>query len=109
MRSERGMSLVEGTIILAVISLLTAVMAPAINDYVVDAKQSKAKKDVEAIGMALSHMINDTGEPWVLRDGNGALATDPPAHTAANRVDLMVTAGAPPAVSVAGAAGGPPG
>lgn len=95
------MSLVEVTIILAVLAVLTAVAAPAIGSYMNDAAASKAKADVEAIGSALSRMLVDTGEPWVLADGNGAAATDAPTREAANRVDLLVSAGNVPALGVA--------
>ena len=107
-RSERGLSLVEATIILSVPSMLAAVMAPSIKGYVEEASQTKAKKDVEAIGMALSNMRADLGDVWFVRDGNGAAATDPPLYTAGNRVDLMVTAGNIPTLGVARAVGGPP-
>lgn len=95
------MSLVEVTIILAVLALLTAVAAPSIGGYMNDAAASKAKADVEAIGSALSRMLVDTGEPWLLADGNGAAATDAPTREAANRVDLLVSAGSVPALGVA--------
>ena len=48
--SERGMSLVEATIILMVLAILTSVLAPSIGDYVNDARQVKAKEDLEALG-----------------------------------------------------------
>jgi type II secretory pathway pseudopilin PulG len=95
-----GVSLVEATIILMVFSLLTAVLAPSIRGYVNDAQQATAKKDVETIGSALSRMLADVGEAWILRDGNGVAATNPPSHAAGNRVDLMVSAGNIPAVGV---------
>src|SRR5687767_7383196 len=45
--AEKGMSLVEATIILMVLAILTAVIAPSAGDYVNDARQTKAKEDVE--------------------------------------------------------------
>ena len=101
------MSLVEVTIILAVLAILTAVAAPAIGSYMNDASAAKGKKDVEAIGAALSRMLSDTGETFVLRDGNGATAADAPSRAAANRVDLLVSAGAVPAVGVTRLSGSP--
>lgn len=102
------MSLVEVTIVLAVLALLTAVAAPSIGDYMRDAASSKAKKDVETIGSALSRMLVDTGEPWVLQNGNGGGSPlAPPTRDAANRVDLLVSAGAIPAVSVSRSSGTP--
>ncbi|MEX2270379.1 MAG: hypothetical protein WD690_02840 [Vicinamibacterales bacterium] len=94
------MSLVEVTIILAVFAVLTAVAAPSIGGYMNDAAAAKAKADVEAIGSALSRMLVDTGEPWVLRNGNGGGPTVAPTRDAANRVDLLASNGATPAVAV---------
>jgi type II secretory pathway pseudopilin PulG len=99
--NQRGMSLVEVTIILAVLALLTAVAAPAIGGYMQDSAASKAKADVEAIGSALARMLADTSEPWILRDGNGATATDPPSRAAANRVNMLVSPGNTPVRGVA--------
>jgi hypothetical protein len=99
--SDAGMSLVEASIILVVIVALSAVLAPAIGSFVNDAQHAAAEKDVEAIGAAVTRMLSDVGESWVLRDGNGAAATNPPSHAAANRVDLLVSSGAIPTVGVA--------
>ena len=51
-------------------------LAPAINGYVSDAQHASARKDVEAIGSALSRLLTDVGEAWILRDGNGAAAAN---------------------------------
>ena len=85
------MSLIEATIILMILFLLTAVLSPAVSDYVNDARQTKGKEDVEAIGTAILRLLRDTGLPFpVLAAG----AT--PARTAANRVDLFVSDGNAP-------------
>src|SRR5688500_3230009 len=104
--AERGLSLVEATIILGVMSMLTAVLAPSVRVYVQSAQQATAKKDVETLGSALSRMLTDTGQLWVVRDGNGAGVTDPPSNAVNNRVELLISEGKTPAVhtprSVAG-------
>jgi Tfp pilus assembly protein PilE len=94
------MSLVEATIILAVVATLAAVLAPSIGTYVTDAQQTTAKTNVEEIGAALERMLTDVGETEFLRDGNGATATDVPSHASTNRVDLLVTEGNTPSLSV---------
>jgi type II secretory pathway pseudopilin PulG len=94
-------SIVEATIVLSVFALLTAALAPTIGGYISDAQHAAAKKDVEVIGTAVTRMLSDVGEAWVLRDGNGAAATAPPSHAAGNRVDLLVGSGAVPTVGVA--------
>src|SRR4051812_47922939 len=93
---ERGVSLVEATVILATVAILTAAMAPSIGSYISSAQQATAKKDVETISAALAQMLNDTGEGWFVRDGNGASATTVPSHATANRVDLLVSRGTIP-------------
>jgi type II secretory pathway pseudopilin PulG len=100
-RGERGMSLVEATVILATLSILTAIMAPSVSSYINAAQQTTAKKDVETIGSAIAQMLDDTGEGWLLRDGNGASATAVPSHAVANRVDLLVSTGSIPTLGVA--------
>jgi type II secretory pathway pseudopilin PulG len=103
---EAGVSLIEASIVLSVFALLTAVLAPSIGGYISDAQHAAAKKDVEVIGTAVTRMLTDVGEAWLLRDGNGAAATAPPSHAAANRVDLLVSSGAVPTVGVARATAG---
>lgn len=94
-KSERGMSLVEATIILMVLSILTAVLSPSIIDYVDDARHTKAKEDVEAIGLSIARLLKDTGAPFLLEDGSVALSTR---FNIANRVDLAVGDGVIPIV-----------
>lgn len=58
---QAGMSLVETTIILLVLMLLTGVLAPSINDFVNDAKDVKVKEDCEAIGVSVMRLARDVG------------------------------------------------
>src|SRR5687768_14824473 len=90
--SESGMSLVEATIILLVLATLTAVLSPSMGDYLEDARQMKAKEDVEVIGISVQRLLRDTGFKALRK--NGATA-----HTLANRVDLLVTDGTVPGVT----------
>ena len=79
------MSLIEATIILMILFLLTATMSPAIGDYVEDARQTKAKEDVELIGISIVRLQRDIGACLKI------LATDP--CTEANRVDILRSSG----------------
>lgn len=97
-RGQRGMSLVEATIILMVLSVLTAVFAPSMGDYVNDAKNVKAKEDVEALGGGLERLIRDTGVPFPLIDPQAAIANR---YKKVNRADILVTAGDIPSLIVA--------
>ena len=92
--SERGMSLVEATIILMVLGLLTAVLSPSIGDYVNDARDVKVKEDVEAIGISIMRAVRDSRSPFL----QVAYAAGAAGLTEANRADLVVGEGAIPAL-----------
>jgi type II secretory pathway pseudopilin PulG len=92
--SERGMSLVEATIILMVLAILTSVLAPSIGDYVNDARQTKAKEDLEALGTSVARMVRDTGLPFPVRTAGAA-----PSKASTNRVDLLVSEGQLPTIT----------
>jgi hypothetical protein len=82
---DRGLSLVEVTIMLLVLMTLTGVLAPSIMDFVHDAQWVKAKEDCEAIGVSVVRLTRDVG-PCLRFDGTGAC-------TKANRVDLLYSNG----------------
>jgi type II secretory pathway pseudopilin PulG len=93
--SETGMSLVEATIILMTLAILTAVISPTIGDYVSSARNTKAKEDVEAIGTAILRVTRDTGLPCLSKDAS--TVTD--ACKVAKRADLLYSGGNTPKVS----------
>lgn len=93
--SEKGMSLVEATIVLMVIATLTSVLSPSIRDYVDDARQTKAKEDCEAIGVSIARLLMDTGAPFALKHADKPIATR---YRMDNRIDLLVSTGDVPAV-----------
>jgi type II secretory pathway pseudopilin PulG len=93
------MTLIEASIMLATVSLLTATMAPTIAIYMEQARQARAAEDVKTIGDAINEFISDNGEHQFLRVGHGAGADDPPTHADSNRVDLLVSDGDIPLVS----------
>lgn len=95
------MSLVEATIILAVVSLLSALLTPSIRSYIDDGREARAKEDVEVLATAMTRMLNDIGETFLLRDGNGSASTDPPSHATTNRVHLLVSSGNIPTIASA--------
>jgi type II secretory pathway pseudopilin PulG len=103
--SERGVSLIEATIVMAVFAVLSAAMAPAIQGYVDRSRQTRARTDVQAIAQALQDWVADTGESQFLINGsNGALDRDPPSRGDANRVNLLVGDGDIPVLAAAIAA-----
>jgi hypothetical protein len=83
--AQAGMSLVEATIILLVLMLLTGVLAPSIWDFVVDAKTVKVKEDCEAIGVSVVRLARDIG-PCFMFDGTRDCTGD-------NRVDVLYSRG----------------
>jgi type II secretory pathway pseudopilin PulG len=79
------MSLVEVTIILMILALLSASLEPAMTDYVAEARHTKAKEDIEAIGVSIMRLTRDVG---------GCIKFTPTtACTMANRVDILFSAG----------------
>ena len=83
--TERGLSLVEVTIILLVLMLLTGVLAPSIMDFVRDAQWVKVKEDCEAIGVSVVRLARDVG-PCLKFNGTAPC-------TKANRVDILYSDG----------------
>lgn len=88
--SQAGMSLVEATIILMVLAVLTSVIAPSMGDYIEDARNTKAKEDVEAIGTAVLRLVRDTGIPCLTTVSTPTIAT---ACTKAGRADILLSSG----------------
>jgi type II secretory pathway pseudopilin PulG len=59
MKSARGFSAAEATIILSTMSVLAAATAPALGDYVQEARQARANEEVRVIATALSRASGD--------------------------------------------------
>jgi hypothetical protein len=85
LKGQRGLSLVEVTIMLLVLMLLTSVLAPSIFDFVIDAKWVKVKEDCEAIGITVARLNRDIGSCLKFN------AAQP--CTEANRVDILYSDG----------------
>ena len=83
--NARGLSLIEVTIMLLVLMLLTGVLAPSVMDYVKDAQWVKVKEDCEAIGVSVIRLTRDVGS-CVKFAGTGTC-------TMLNRVDLLYSDG----------------
>ena len=111
-RHAAGWSLIELTIILVVLSILAAILAPVIGRYVRNAKVVRAREDIQAIGSAIWMFIEDTGNSFFMRDGTGDGddgspqrddgvdgAGGAPDQDSSNRVDLLVSDGDIPEVA----------
>ena len=60
-RACRGFSATEVTTILTAITILSGMAAPAVSDYVEDAKLVRARSDVRTIAVSLVRLLNDVG------------------------------------------------
>ncbi|MFO7694231.1 MAG: hypothetical protein R6V57_14175 [Vicinamibacterales bacterium] len=58
----RGMSLMEATVMLSVLSVLTASMAPSVVDYVDDARRVRAASDVQVLAVGTARFLFDGNE-----------------------------------------------
>jgi hypothetical protein len=60
-RSCRGFSVTEVTTILTALTILSGLAAPAVSDYVEDAKLVRARSDVRTIAVCLVRLFDDVG------------------------------------------------
>jgi type II secretory pathway pseudopilin PulG len=88
---QRGMSLVEATIILMVLSVLSAILAPSARDYLEDGRGIKAKADVETIGSAIDRLMRNTGSLCLSLSASTATPCD---TSVTGRVELLVSGAA---------------
>lgn len=58
-RTDRGMSLIEATIVLMMLSILTAAAAPGVSRTLAQARLSRATSDVAAIKTAIGNVLID--------------------------------------------------
>ena len=78
-RGQKGFTLLEIIVVLAVIGALAAMLAPVVFRYIDDAKRAQAQSDTNTIASAIQQMYKDTGRWPFYKDGVGALklaATD---------------------------------
>lgn len=83
--SQRGLSLVEVTIILMVLAALTAVVGPSAGAFLETSRHTRAKADVEAIASAVDQLLRDTGMLCLSLNGSSC------ANAATGRVELLVS------------------
>ncbi|MEW5984643.1 MAG: type II secretion system protein GspG [Acidobacteriota bacterium] len=71
LRSYVGMSLAEVSVVLSVGGVLASVAAPAIGDYIAEARYNKARQDTSVIASAFARFTGDVVEQSA-RDGGWA-------------------------------------
>jgi type II secretory pathway pseudopilin PulG len=96
LRGDRGMSLVEASIILMTLATLTAVIAPTAGSYLEDARNTAAKEETEAIGTAILQLMNDVGTRCLRMEAHLDCSLT-------NRVDLLLSQGVDPAIDLTSA------
>lgn len=77
LRSDKGFTLVELLVVMVIIGLLAALVAPKLFPKLGKGKQAAAKAQIELIGQALDHYRLDTGSYPTTEQGLNALITNP--------------------------------
>lgn len=70
-RRQAGFTLVEVSIILTVLAVLSMILLPSIGTYLRDARLARARADLDAIAKAILRFLDDTGEGAFRCLGNG--------------------------------------
>ncbi|MFO7695432.1 MAG: prepilin-type N-terminal cleavage/methylation domain-containing protein [Vicinamibacterales bacterium] len=94
-RGERGFTLIELTVVLAVIVTLALVLTPSVRDSINEARVARARNDCQTIASGLYQFYRDTGyfPVWKVSQ-NGGMGTP------ANRLQVLVSQGNVPVEDV---------
>ena len=92
-RSENGFTLIELTVVLAVIVTLALILTPSITNFINDSRVARARNDTQTIAGAVVQFYKDNGffPQWTTAVNGGP-------GTAANKVDLLIGPGNVPTV-----------
>src|SRR5688572_13160067 len=95
-RGSAGFTLIELTVVLAVIVTLALIITPSITNFINDSRTARTRSDVQTIASSVTQFYKDTGffPQWSAANAGGP-------GTAANRVDLLVSAGNVPSAATA--------
>ncbi len=93
LKEQRGLSLIEVTIMLLVLMLLTSVLAPSIFDFVVDAQWVKVKEDCEVLAISVARLVRDVGPNLYTKNGGQTAYLT-------YKMDLMLSDGRAPAINL---------
>ena len=87
-RSMRGFTLIELTVVLAVIVTLALILTPSITNFISDSRMARARTDTQTIAAAVVQFYKDTGfyPQWSAAGSGGPGANS-------NKVDLLVSGG----------------
>ena len=92
----RGFTLIELTVVLAVLVTLALVLTPSITNFINDSRVARTRTDPQTLATAIIQFYQDNGffPQWSTSNAGGP-------GTAANKVDLIVSPGNMPAVTTA--------
>ena len=91
-----GFTLIELTVVLAVIVTLALMLTPSITNFIGDSRTARTRTDVQTMAAAVVQFYKDTGyfPQWSAANAGGP-------GTSANKVDLLVTSGNVPVAATA--------
>jgi len=94
--TARGFTLIELTVVLAVLVTLALVLTPSITNFINDSRVARARTDTQTIAAAVIQFYKDNGffPQWVTSTAGGP-------GTNANKRDLLVSPGNVPTVAAA--------
>jgi prepilin-type N-terminal cleavage/methylation domain-containing protein len=94
MLRARGFTLIELTVVLAVIVTLALVLTPSITNFINDARVARTRNDTNTIAAAIIQFYKDTGffPQWTTANNGGP-------GTPQNKVDLLISPGNVPQVA----------
>lgn len=78
LKSNKGFTLVELLVVLAILALLVSLVGPTVFKHIAPAKRSVAKAQIEIFSSALDSYYVDTGKFPTNAEGLEALRTAPP-------------------------------
>lgn len=93
-KSDNGFTLIELTVILAVIVTLALILTPATTNFINDARMARTRSDTQTIGTAIGQFSKDTGffPQWSTANNGGP-------GTSQNKVDLLISPGNAPSAA----------
>jgi prepilin-type N-terminal cleavage/methylation domain-containing protein len=94
--SGRGFTLIELTVVLAVIVTLALILTPSITNFINDARTTRSQKDAQTVATAVTQFYKDNGffPQWSTANAGGP-------GLAADKVDVLVGPGNTPTVASA--------
>jgi len=95
-KKDAGFTLIELTVVLAVIVTLALILTPSITNFINDSRVARAKTDTQTVASAITQFYKDDGffPQWSTANAGGP-------GLVANKVDLLVSPGNVPMVASA--------